>query len=101
MQDAKIRLGADIGGTFTDVVLEAGAELYSTKVLTTYAAPETAIIEGFRRGGLDVGDRDGLATFEELAVYVKGKVEKATDRQQRPQFDNLSREDGSFLFVIE
>ncbi len=40
------RLGVDIGGTFTDVVLEVAAERWSTKVLTTYAAPEEAIIEG-------------------------------------------------------
>ena len=43
---AKARLGVDIGGTFTDVVLETGGEIVSTKVLTTYAAPENAIIEG-------------------------------------------------------
>lgn len=40
------RLGVDIGGTFTDVVLEGPEGLTSTKVLTTYAAPEDAIIEG-------------------------------------------------------
>lgn len=40
------RLGVDIGGTFTDVVLEHKGVLTSTKVLTTYAAPENAIIEG-------------------------------------------------------
>lgn len=40
------RLGVDIGGTFTDVVLEKNGEQYSTKILTTYAAPEDAIIEG-------------------------------------------------------
>ena len=43
------RLGVDIGGTFTDVVLEAGGESYSTKVLTTYAAPENAILEGLNQ----------------------------------------------------
>ena len=43
------RLGVDIGGTFTDVVLEAGEARHSTKVLTTYAAPENAIIEGMHR----------------------------------------------------
>ena len=44
-----IRLGVDIGGTFTDVVLEVGADQYSTKVLTTYAAPENAIIDGMHQ----------------------------------------------------
>lgn len=42
-------LGADIGGTFTDVVLEIGGESFSAKVLTTYDAPERAIIEGMHR----------------------------------------------------
>jgi N-methylhydantoinase A len=43
------RLGADIGGTFTDLVLEGPGGRFSTKVLTTYAAPENAIIEGMHR----------------------------------------------------
>jgi N-methylhydantoinase A len=44
-----VRLGVDIGGTFTDVVLERGQDRFSTKVLTTYDAPERAIIEGLHR----------------------------------------------------
>ena len=60
-----------------------------------------ALLEGLKNAGLDVQDRDGLATFNELAVYVKTKVEKATNRRQRPQFDNLSNEDGGFLFNVE
>ncbi|GAB5447376.1 MAG: hydantoinase/oxoprolinase family protein [Gymnodinialimonas sp.] len=42
-------MGVDIGGTFTDVVLEKQGESFSTKVLTTYAAPENAIIEGMHQ----------------------------------------------------
>jgi N-methylhydantoinase A len=49
MPDKTIRLGVDIGGTFTDVVLEVAERPYSTKVLTTYAAPENAIIEGMHQ----------------------------------------------------
>ena len=49
------RLGVDIGGTFTDVVLEAGGERWSTKVLTTYAAPEDAIVEGMGRVCAEAG----------------------------------------------
>ena len=48
MNHTSIRLGVDIGGTFTDVVLEIGAKQFSTKVLTTNAAPEDAIIEGMQ-----------------------------------------------------
>ena len=39
----------DIGGTFTDVVLEHGKKLFSTKVLTTYTTPDDAIIDGMHR----------------------------------------------------
>ncbi|MCG6902371.1 MAG: hydantoinase/oxoprolinase family protein [Rhodobacter sp.] len=46
MAQRTARLGVDIGGTFTDVVLETGDRRFSTKVLTTYAAPEDAIVEG-------------------------------------------------------
>ncbi|RMC35709.1 hydantoinase/oxoprolinase family protein [Paracoccus alkanivorans] len=49
MTSITTRLGVDIGGTFTDIVLEIGATRYSTKVLTTYAAPEDAIVEGMHR----------------------------------------------------
>ena len=41
-----IRLGVDIGGTFTDVVLEVGAAQHTAKVLTTHAVPEDAIVNG-------------------------------------------------------
>lgn len=46
MKTNSIRLGVDIGGTFTDVVLEKDGASFSTKVLTTYVAPENAIIDG-------------------------------------------------------
>ena len=49
MPDPLYRLGVDIGGTFTDVVLEGPEGLTSTKVLTTHAAPEEAIVEGVHR----------------------------------------------------
>lgn len=49
MSIAGARLGVDIGGTFTDVVLEQDGQRVSAKVLTTYAAPEDAIIEGMHR----------------------------------------------------
>src|SRR5437763_976684 len=39
------RLGVDIGGTFTDVALEAGGRRYSAKILTTPEAPERAVLE--------------------------------------------------------
>ena len=44
-----IRVGVDIGGTFTDIVLEIGKKLYSAKVLTSYARPEQSIVDGIRQ----------------------------------------------------
>ena len=49
MQPSDIRLAADIGGTFTDVVLETPARRYSCKVLTTPREPEAAVLEGIAR----------------------------------------------------
>ncbi|MEM9441994.1 MAG: hydantoinase/oxoprolinase family protein [Pseudomonadota bacterium] len=49
MSKSLIRLGVDIGGTFTDVVLQRGDRQVSAKVLTTYAAPEDAILGGIRQ----------------------------------------------------
>ncbi|MEP0940433.1 MAG: hydantoinase/oxoprolinase family protein [Rhizobiaceae bacterium] len=60
MAQSSIRMGVDIGGTFTDVVLEIDGQHTSTKVLTTYAAPENAIIEGIHqvcaKAGIGPGD---------------------------------------------
>jgi len=42
----KARIGVDIGGTFTDVVLEHGDELYTLKLLTQLEAPENGVREG-------------------------------------------------------
>ena len=46
MSDIAARLGVDIGGTFTDVVLELGDQQFSAKALTTHQAPEDAILLG-------------------------------------------------------
>ena len=56
------RVAVDIGGTFTDVVLETGGRTVTTKVLTTHAEPAAGVVQGLRdvlaRAGtkaLDVG----------------------------------------------
>jgi N-methylhydantoinase A len=55
-----IRLGADIGGTFTDIALDLRGRIFSTKVLTNYSAPEQAILDGIaivtREAGISLAD---------------------------------------------
>ena len=41
-----MRLAIDIGGTFTDIVLEDKTKLLTKKVLTSTSQPEVAVIEG-------------------------------------------------------
>lgn len=54
------RLAVDIGGTFTDVVLESGDQQTTAKVLTTPAAPEEGVLAGVERAlqasGVKPGD---------------------------------------------
>ena len=62
------RLGVDIGGTFTDVVLEIAGVLHSTKVLTTYGAPEDAIIDGMQQVCAKEGSH--VHINQHLSVYA-------------------------------
>jgi N-methylhydantoinase A len=43
-----VRLAVDIGGTFTDVVLETEARRMTRKVLTTPSRPEEGVLDGMR-----------------------------------------------------
>ncbi len=72
MKQSSHRLGVDIGGTFTDVVLEVDGAQYSTKVLTTYSAPEDAIINGLHqvceKAGASPSDIDQIIHGTTLAT---------------------------------
>lgn len=61
------RLAADIGGTFTDIVLETGVFRHTTKVLTTPRAPEQGVIAGIGQ----VLDEAGVAP-DGIDVFVHG-----------------------------
>ena len=58
--ETRYRVGIDVGGTFTDVVVEAGGARTSAKVLTTPRTPEAGVIEALkevlRKAGLAPGD---------------------------------------------
>jgi len=61
------KLAADIGGTFTDIVLEDGAKRWSGKVLTTTHAPELGVIEGLRLVLADSGLKP-----QDIGVFIHG-----------------------------
>jgi len=54
-----IRVGVDIGGTFTDVALEAAGGLVTGKVLTDYAEPERAILTAIETAAAEAGIAPG------------------------------------------
>ena len=55
----QVRAGVDIGGTFTDVALEADGRIHSAKVLTDAIAPERAILQALQTAagmaGIELG----------------------------------------------
>jgi N-methylhydantoinase A len=61
------KLAADIGGTFTDLVLESGTKRWSGKYLTTSHAPEIAVLEGTRALLAEAG-----VSATELSVFMHG-----------------------------
>jgi len=66
MAASRIRIGVDVGGTFTDFVLvdDHRQLIYLGKQLTTPRDPSRAIIEGIQRilreAGVDIGKLDGV-----------------------------------------
>ncbi|HEX2151316.1 MAG TPA: hydantoinase/oxoprolinase family protein [Stellaceae bacterium] len=63
----RARLGVDIGGTFTDVALEAKGRRFSAKTLTTPEAPERAVIAAMRAVLRDAGLVPG-----DLSIIIHG-----------------------------
>jgi N-methylhydantoinase A len=61
------RLAVDIGGTFTDLVLEAGGRRFTRKVLTTPGRPEEGALTGARTILGDAGMK-----FSAIDVFVHG-----------------------------
>ncbi|HDZ80253.1 MAG TPA: hydantoinase/oxoprolinase family protein [Roseobacter sp.] len=72
------RLGVDIGGTFTDVVLEGNTEIFSTKVLTTYDAPENAILDGLAQvcGKADINAGDLTQIIHGTTLATNALIER-------------------------
>ena len=63
----KCRLAADIGGTFTDVVLDTPSGRFTAKVPTTARAPEAGVFEA-----LDLALEQSGTAAREVGVFVHG-----------------------------
>jgi N-methylhydantoinase A len=65
-----MRLGADVGGTFTDIILvdDASGEFRLGKVLTTADRPDDAVIAGVR----DIISKDQDARRAKHLVHGTG-----------------------------
>lgn len=63
----ELRLAVDVGGTFTDVVLEDGARCWTCKVLTTPARPEDGVLDGIA----EIMRRSDRA-LTEVGLFVHG-----------------------------
>lgn len=73
-----VRLSIDIGGTFTDVVLDSGRVLTTTKVLTTYDDPARGVILGINEVLSDSGvlPQDVTAILHGTTLATNALIER-------------------------
>ncbi|WP_315719718.1 MULTISPECIES: hydantoinase/oxoprolinase family protein [unclassified Bradyrhizobium] len=67
LEGAEVRLAVDIGGTFTDIVLDIGDHRRTRKVLTTPTQPEQAVLDGTR-----LILADAKARISDIDVFIHG-----------------------------
>jgi N-methylhydantoinase A len=67
IDEVQTSVSVDIGGTFTDVVLQRGTERTSIKVLTTHQAPERGLMEGVA----SLLERQRIG-FADLGLFLHG-----------------------------
>lgn len=72
------KVGVDIGGTFTDVVLEHGEAAHSVKVLTTGREPELAILDGLQQvcAAAGVAPRDVAMIIHGTTLATNALIER-------------------------
>jgi N-methylhydantoinase A len=67
MNNHGISLGADIGGTFTDVAMTLADTLFSAKVLTDHTAPEQSILDA-----ISIVTKQAGIGFDDLGMIIHG-----------------------------
>ena len=86
------RIAVDVGGTFTDVVLEHGDALTTAKVLTTPGAPDDAVLAGvddvLARAGVEPGVVGLLIHGTTLAtnaiIETQGRAHRVRNHRRFP-----------------
>ena len=65
--DTHVRMAVDIGGTFTDIILDRNNDRLTRKVLTTTQQPELGVLEGAR-----LVLADARLHFSDVDIFVHG-----------------------------
>ncbi len=65
-----VRVGVDVGGTFTDVVAVVGGRVVHGKVLTRPREPWVGIVEGVESVGVDIGSIEVFVTATTLGTNL-------------------------------
>ncbi|NNL18185.1 MAG: hydantoinase/oxoprolinase family protein, partial [Boseongicola sp.] len=72
VSDNSIKLGIDIGGTFTDAAIEVGDRRFTAKTLTTHTKPDDGVISAMEivlaQAGVGIGDLDLVVHGTTLAT---------------------------------
>ena len=90
------RVGVDIGGTFTDVALETSKGIFTTKVLTNYNEPETAILEA-----IEVAAVDAKVSLADIQQVIHGTTLVSNSMIERRGAKLAFITTGGFRDVIE
>ena len=90
------RVGVDIGGTFTDVALETTKGIFTTKVLTNYNEPETAILEA-----IEVAAVDAKVSLADIQQVIHGTTLVSNSMIERRGAKLAFITTGGFRDVIE
>jgi N-methylhydantoinase A len=71
-----MKIGVDIGGTFTDFVFIEKGEIYTAKLLSTPTHPEQSVLEGLEVGALHIGSLRDAALIHGSTVATNALLEK-------------------------
>ena len=86
--NSRLGLSVDIGGTFTDIVLERGDQRRTKKVLTTPARPEEAVLTGIHEILVDAS-----LALADVDIFVHGTTLATNTLKRMPGADPSERID--------